>query len=109
MDLSKTFDTVNHELLIATLHAYGFNKDPQETILSYLLNRYERVKVNTTFSSWAQMIQGVRQGSLLWSVLFNIYLNDLFFLFNGIDICNFSDYSTAYVFDVNLASVLAVT
>ena len=36
MDLSKTFDTINHQLLIAKLHAFGFNKDALELILGYL-------------------------------------------------------------------------
>ena len=38
MDLSKAFDTINHELLIAKLHAYGFNKESLELILDYLSN-----------------------------------------------------------------------
>ena len=39
MDLSKALDTANHELLIAKLHAYGFNKESLELILDYLSNR----------------------------------------------------------------------
>ena len=39
-------------------------------------------------------------------ILFNIYLNDLFFLLNDIDICNFADNTIAYVCDVNLGSIL---
>ena len=52
MDLSKAFDTINHELLIAKLHAYGFSTDVLEVLLSYLQDRWQRVKINTTFSSW---------------------------------------------------------
>ena len=39
MDLSKVFDTINHEILIAKLHGYGFNKESLELILDYLSNR----------------------------------------------------------------------
>ena len=39
MDLSKAFDTINHELLIAKLHAYGFSTDALEVLLSYLQDR----------------------------------------------------------------------
>ena len=39
IDLSKAFDTINHELLIAKLHAYGFNIESLELILDYLSNR----------------------------------------------------------------------
>ena len=41
MDLSKTFDTINHQLLIAKLYACGFSKDTCELILNYLSNRQE--------------------------------------------------------------------
>ena len=46
MDLSKAFDTINHQLLIAKLYAYGFNKDALQLILSYLNNRWHRTKIN---------------------------------------------------------------
>ena len=39
MDLSKAFDTINHELLIAKLHAYGFSKESLDLILDYLSDR----------------------------------------------------------------------
>ena len=51
MDLSKTFDTMNYELLIAKLHAYGFSIEALEVLLSYLKERWQRVRINTTFSS----------------------------------------------------------
>ena len=51
MDLSKAFDTINHELLVAKLHAYGFDKNSLRVIFSYLTDRWQRVKINTTVSS----------------------------------------------------------
>ena len=77
-----------------------------KTGLSYLPNRYRFVKVNTSFSSWTKLIQSGAQGSLLRPILFNIYLNDYFFLLNDTDILNFADDATAYVCDVNLKPVL---
>ena len=106
MDLSKAFDTINHELLIAKLHAYGFSTDALEVLLSYLQDRWQRVKINTTFSSWTQLLQGVPQGSVLGPILFNIYINDIFFALKGVDICNFADDTTEYVCDSNLKTVL---
>ena len=106
MDLSKAFDTINHELwnvsiLIAKLHAYGFSTDALGVLLSYLQHRWQRVKINTTFSSWNQLLQGVPQGSVLGPILFNIYINDVFFALKGVDICNFADDTTPYVCDSN--------
>ena len=105
MDLSKTLDTINHELLIVKLHAYGFSTDALEVLSSYLQYRLQRVKINTTFSSWTQLLQGVPQGSVLGPILFNIYINDIFFALKVVDICNFADDTTPYVCDSNLKSV----
>ena len=49
MDLSKAFDTINHELMIAKLSAYGLDKTSLKIILSYLSNRWQRTKIGTTF------------------------------------------------------------
>ena len=45
MDLPKAFDTLNHEILIAKLHAYDFNKDSLKLINDYLSNRWQRTKI----------------------------------------------------------------
>ena len=51
MDLSKAFDTINHELLIAKLHAYGFSMDALKIAHSYLSNRWHRTKIDDSFST----------------------------------------------------------
>ena len=96
MDLCKAFETINHDLLVAKLHAYGFSYDSLKLLYSYLNNRWYRRKINHKFSSWKELSQGVPQGSVLGPLLFNIYLSDLFFLPEFTDLCNFADYATFY-------------
>ena len=106
MDLSKAFDTINHELLLAKLHAYGFDKTALAIIKSYLTNRWQHTKINTAFSSWTELLNGVPQGSILGPLLFNIYINDLFFNFAETDISNYADDTTLYACDSNLQNLI---
>ena len=58
MDLLKAFDTINHELLLAKLNAYGFDKNSLEIMRNYLSNCWQRTKINT-FSSCSALLKGV--------------------------------------------------
>ena len=56
MNLSKAFDTLNHNLLLAKLDAYGFDNKSLLLIKSYLENRWQRTKIDTTFSTWSELL-----------------------------------------------------
>ena len=77
MDLSKTFDTINQDLLLAKLKAYGFSKDTLTLICSYLKNRKQKVAINNSASTTHTVISGVPQGSIDDPLLFNLFINDL--------------------------------
>ena len=106
MDLSKAFDGLNHELLIAKLSAYGFSRSALKLIHSYLNERQQGVKVNGSFSTSKMTSLGVPQGSVLGSLLFNLYFNDFFYLVKETEICNYADDTTVFVCGSDLGSIL---
>ena len=73
MDLPNAFDTMDHDLLIVELGTYGFQEDERVCIKCYFTNRQQqRVRINSNFSMWEEIISGVPQSSILGPLLFNI-------------------------------------
>ena len=102
MDVSKAFDIINYDLLIAKLKAYGFSRNALLFMLSYLKNGSQRVSINSLFSTWEEFIAGVPQGSILRTLLFNIFLNDIFYFENRSLLGNYADDNALYAFGFNL-------
>ena len=96
MDLSKAFDCLPHDLIIAKLHTCGLDHDTPRLIRSYLSNRHQRIKLDSVFTSWIQTIIGVPQGSILRPLLFNIFLIDLLLINLRSNVCNFADDNTLH-------------
>ena len=107
-DLSKAFDCLHHDLVIAKLHAYGFDFPSLKLIYNYLYNRQQRTKIENSYSSWHELIFGVPQGSILGPLLFNIFICDLFLSTNKIDIANYADDTTPYACRDSIDEVLNV-
>ena len=93
-DLSKAFDWLPHDLLIAKLHAYGCDLPSLKLLNCYLRNRCQRVKINNFYSSWAEILFGVPQGSILGPILFSILLSDLLLFIKNKDVANYADDTT---------------
>ena len=97
-DLSKAFDCIPYDLLLANLDAYGFNRDTVAYIYSYLKNRKQCVKINGTQSYLGDIISGVPQGSILGPILYNSFFNDFFYFILLATAHNFADDSTLACF-----------
>ena len=91
MDLSKAFDTINHDLLLAKLKAYGFSLNAVKLMYSYLKSRKQQVQINNKFSSENKVIAGVPQGSTDGPSLFNLFIDDLFFFIQYCTLRNYAD------------------
>ena len=106
MDLSKAFDTLNHDLLLSKLCAYGFCSKSINFLKSYLSDRKQRCKIGDRFSEFLKIICGVPQGSILGPLLFNIFLNDLFLFIEKCELCNYADDNTLYAYHKEAEIVL---
>lgn len=80
IDLSKAFDSLPHDLLLAKLKSYGLSGNSCSLIRNYLSDRHQRVKIGDTCSAWSSLSRGIPQGSVFGPLLFNIFFNDLFLI-----------------------------
>ena len=94
MNLSKAFDCIPHDLLIAKLYAYGQSFSLVTFLNSQLKDRKQNVRINNIFSEFQNILSGVPQCSILGLILVNIFLNDLFLCIKKSDLHNFVDANT---------------
>ena len=106
-DLSKAFECIKHDLLIAKLAAYGFDSHSLNFVFSYLNERKQRTKRHNSYSPYAHIACGVPQESILCPLLFNIIMCDMFFEKYECDIASYADDNTPHTYGSDLYTVLS--
>jgi len=94
MDLLKAFGCLPHNLIALKLKAYGLSDNCVSRVHTYLTNRKQRVKIGKVHSSWTETIKGVSQGSILGPLIFNIFINDIFYFIEKSRLNNYADDNT---------------
>ena len=95
-DLSKAFDCINHELLIAKLNAYGFDSPSLKFISAYLNFRKRKTKVSSTFSDYLNILFGVPQGSTAGPLFLKVCTSDMFFQIDSSEFSSYADDNTPF-------------
>ena len=110
MDLSKAYDCLPHDLVIAKFEAYGLSKSSLSLLLlslyTNLTSRKQRVRMGSSYSIWNEIKRGVPQGSILGPLLFSAFINDIFMFIEKTEICNFADDNTIYDCGEGLSNIL---
>ena len=77
MDLSKAFDSINHDLLLARLKAYRFSENVLKLMCSYLKDQRQAVQINNNFIPYEKLQVGMPQESIDGPLSFNLFITDL--------------------------------
>ena len=94
MDFSKAYDFIPHDLLIAKSECYRIDRIGLSLTLDYLSRRKQRTKIDSSFSSWYDIVAGVPQGSIVELLLLNVFVNNLVFVITMPEVCNFANGNT---------------
>ena len=101
MALSRAYDCLPHDHLLAKHSAYGFDESAISLIVNYLSNRYKGVRIGSTISYYLEILRGVPQGSILGPIVSNLFINDLMLFIEKTEIYDFADDTTIYLWSPN--------
>ena len=96
MNLSKAYNCLLHDLLIAKLETYELDVSNLNFLLDYPCLRKNRTKIGSSYNKWYKICQGIPKSAILGTLLFNIFINNIFFFVEKSEICNFADDSTIH-------------
>ena len=105
MDLSKAFDPVLHDLLIAKLAAYSVDENLLMNIYFYLSNRKQWFRINNVCSRFQNVISGVPQGYIVGPTLFNCFFDYFFNFIDKASVQNFADDNSLRSFESNIKNL----
>ena len=105
MVLSKAYDGLPHDLLVAKFEVYGIDKHGLNLIHKYLSNRKQRAKISSSYSDWYDIVIGVPQDSIIDLLFFSLFFNDLCLSIKRTNICNFGDDNKRYSGNINLQTI----
>ena len=105
IDLSKAFDTLDHEILISKLNHYGITGTANKWFYSYLEKRKQFVTIDSVSSDTRIIKCGVLQDSILGPLLFILYVNDIINVSQFVNLILFVDDTNMSISDNDLTSL----
>ena len=106
IDLSKAFDTLDHEILISKLNHYSFRGTANKWFYSYLEKSKQFVTVDSVSSDTIIIKCGVPQGSILGPLLYILYANDIMNVSQLVNLILFANDTNMFISDNDLTSLI---